>query len=70
MTNTPHLQVAICKLPPISMFSITNFMVFLCHKCDCVARRPSPPSTLFMHPLAVGDELQEARSIDLLHDEL
>jgi hypothetical protein len=35
-----------------------------------LARSPLPPSTLFVHPLALGEGLWEAWSINLLHDRL
>ncbi len=66
--GTPHLQVTIYKLSLASTFSIVNFkdtlsqfpfflMLFLCCECDCVAKPPSFPSTLFVHLSIVGDKL-------------
>ncbi len=66
---------------PTSMFSITNFrevlsqfpfffMFFFCCNCDCMVGLPLFPSTMFVHPLALGDTLGEIGSIDFLCDRL
>jgi hypothetical protein len=81
VTGTPYLQVAVWKLSFASMLSIANFremlsqfpfffMVLFCYECNCMARSPSPPSSLFVHPSTLGDGLWKTISIDLMRDKL
>ncbi len=80
-TCTPYLQTTICKLSLASTLSIANFkemlsqfpfflVVLFYYKCNCMARSPSLPSSLFVHPSTLGDGLQKTRSIEFLRDRL
>jgi len=81
VTSTPYLQIVVWKSSFASMLSIANFrevlsqfpfffMVFLCYECNCMARSPSPPSSLFVHPSTLGDGLWKTRSIDISCDKV